>query len=253
MQFGKLIQTIKLKAFSIEELSIAKEERILIVAPHPDDESIGCGGILLKYGPQCDVVMMTDGSLGDYEETKEGSENICQIRKEELEKAMDYVRVHKLIYAGGVDGELWRFHPKGLKLKLKKYNHIFIPGESELHPDHLATYRLMRKKIRRQHAGANIYGYEVWAGQTSPPTHYLNISSHIEDKKHLIGYYTSQLKYTNYVTRAVALNHYRGMTFGVDYAECYHRYGWSTSKRNLLGGIWKFSERVAKGILAWVK
>ena len=42
-------------------INIDEKARILIVSPHPDDETIGCGGILAKYGSQCDVVVLTDG------------------------------------------------------------------------------------------------------------------------------------------------------------------------------------------------
>ena len=46
------------------KLSFSSKDRILIVAPHPDDEAIGCGGILALYGDQCDVLILTDGSKG---------------------------------------------------------------------------------------------------------------------------------------------------------------------------------------------
>ena len=49
----------------IYPLVIKETEKILIVAPHPDDESIGTGGLLSLYSNQCDVIVMTDGRYGN--------------------------------------------------------------------------------------------------------------------------------------------------------------------------------------------
>ena len=51
----------------IYPLVIKETEKILIVAPHPDDESIGTGGLLSLYSNQCDVIVMTDGRYGNTE------------------------------------------------------------------------------------------------------------------------------------------------------------------------------------------
>ena len=46
-------------------VEIRKEENIAIIAPHPDDEVIGAGGLLSAYPSQCTVILMTDGRHGD--------------------------------------------------------------------------------------------------------------------------------------------------------------------------------------------
>ena len=45
---------------------IQSTDKILVVAPHPDDETIGLGGLLLLYGEQIDVLVLTDGSKGNH-------------------------------------------------------------------------------------------------------------------------------------------------------------------------------------------
>ena len=44
-----------------------RARRILVLAPHPDDESVGCGGYLTKMadeGAEITVAFVTDGELG---------------------------------------------------------------------------------------------------------------------------------------------------------------------------------------------
>lgn len=43
-------------------LELNPDDKCLVIAPHADDESIGCGGLLLKYPDNCDVVVLTDGA-----------------------------------------------------------------------------------------------------------------------------------------------------------------------------------------------
>jgi hypothetical protein len=43
-------------------------ERPLVIAPHPDDETLGCGGAIATWttaGVQPDIVFLTDGAAGD--------------------------------------------------------------------------------------------------------------------------------------------------------------------------------------------
>ena len=46
-------------------LQIQSTDKILILAPHADDESIGCGGLLLKYGSQVEAICITNCKTGN--------------------------------------------------------------------------------------------------------------------------------------------------------------------------------------------
>ena len=49
----------------LDLLEIGEGERVVMVVPHPDDESPGAGGALLLHPDQVDVYVVSDGSLGD--------------------------------------------------------------------------------------------------------------------------------------------------------------------------------------------
>ena len=56
------IQIIRIRSCGKRRLPI--KERILIIAPHPDDEVLGCSGLIqrsLKEGKQVDVVILSGG------------------------------------------------------------------------------------------------------------------------------------------------------------------------------------------------
>jgi LmbE family N-acetylglucosaminyl deacetylase len=72
----------------MEQLQISPSNTILVIAPHSDDESLGCGGLLLKYPKQCDVVVVTDGRYGGL--PNQTHDEIIKIRQEELIQAMNY-------------------------------------------------------------------------------------------------------------------------------------------------------------------
>ncbi len=86
--------------FSIPELTLDSADRILILAPHPDDETIGCGGVIQKavgMGVPVRVVFLTNG------DSNELSFMLYQKRPEVLPsqaKAMGLVREDEAIAAG---------------------------------------------------------------------------------------------------------------------------------------------------------
>ena len=70
-------------------LELNPDDKCLVIAPHADDESIGCGGLLLKYPDNCDVVVLTDGGKGGV-----GDERVIIVnRLAELKNAMQYANI----------------------------------------------------------------------------------------------------------------------------------------------------------------
>ena len=79
-------------------MRIQENDKLLIVAPHPDDESIGCGGLLSLYGKQCDVLLLTDGRLGKSKARENCSdEEIINTRLNALKNALKLCNTNNLI------------------------------------------------------------------------------------------------------------------------------------------------------------
>ena len=177
-------------------LHISKEDNILILAPHPDDESIGCGGLLNMYPNQIDIVVMTDGARGD---VNTSLQKMKTQRKKEFESAVSNVDVRSYDFLDYPDGEL-AFYPKCMnKIDFQKYTKVFIPHCSEAHADHKATFEYaIKEMIEKNLKEIEVYQYETRAAINEDATA-IDISNCIEDKLRMVRQYVSQTKEYDYV------------------------------------------------------
>lgn len=123
------------------------KKTLLVVYPHPDDETMASGGLLLaakKLGWQTIVVILTKGGAGQIHIHAKGR-SLKSIRVEELKKAAQILKVDELIIGDFDDGKLreqkakWQ---KWLNEQIAKYDpgivvtydHTGITG----HPDHIS-------------------------------------------------------------------------------------------------------------------
>ena len=86
-------------------LTIKSNDRILIVAPHPDDECIGAGGILALYPQMCTVLVLTDGGQGQGDVPPEKER---KIRKCEFYAEMRELGIKRYQMLDYEDGTLMR-------------------------------------------------------------------------------------------------------------------------------------------------
>lgn len=194
-------------------INIRPEDRILVVAPHPDDESIGCGGLISLYHNQVDVLLVTDGynpELGNKEQS--------EIRQKEFQHAMELAQVHNYTMLHIPEHHIWENQDKFKKINFDAYSYVFLPNRYENHQDHVAVYKLGKKAISRK---TKIYEYEVWTTIRTPNI-IVDIESVLGKKREMIGCHESQIKDLDYVSLSVGLNSYRGQTHGLKYAEAFY-------------------------------
>jgi LmbE family N-acetylglucosaminyl deacetylase/glycosyltransferase involved in cell wall biosynthesis len=194
------------------EPALLRGERLLVLAPHPDDEVIGCGGLValhLRERRTVRVAVATDGAqAGD-----------AAIRQEESRRALDVLGPGaELAFLGfpdrGLDGTI----AAGLRAELLAFRPdlVLVPAPIEIHPDHLALARAFCELVQRDEtlfadlAVARVAFYEV--GQPLRPNAIVDISDVADAKYAAIAEHRSQLAQRDYVAYARGLNAYRAMT-----------------------------------------
>jgi N-acetylglucosamine malate deacetylase 1 len=192
---------------------------VLVVAPHPDDESIGCGGTIALHtsnGDHVEVVFLTSGELGlkHLPVTEARS-----IREAEAQAAATILGVAKLHFLRQPD---WMLNdhidqaaPELANILAKvRPDVIYAPHPGEDHPDHRVALEVLQTALSRlPRVGVQIYGYEIWT-PVATYDHVVDISALMETKLSAIRSYVSQLKAFRYDEAIAGLNQYRGALAG---------------------------------------
>ena len=205
----------------MEELKnlIQKADRTLVVAPHPDDETIGCGGLLTLYSGQTDVLVLTDGSKGNYKSLNLTTEQLINERKKELRKAMSFAKVTNIYYLNIEDKKIIHNKKAIRSFDFSRYNYIFVPNRYEIHIDHRFAFRYIRQQIDQYKI--NLAEYEVWSPIPNPNC-FLDIGAVFDEKKQMIDVYKTQTVCNDYNKLASGLNEYRGALVHRMVAETYY-------------------------------
>jgi len=203
-------------------------ERVLVLSPHPDDETLGCGGTLrghIAAGDDVRVVFLTSGELGD-----QGGDpaQTARVREEEAAAAAAILGVQHI--------EFWREPDKGLRASadtvrrltglLEQWQPQWVytthPGES--HPDHRAAPRLLRKAVAAaQVAQPRVLLFEIWT-PLQRIQHIVDVSAWMDTKLRAVRAYRSQCAVLRFDEAVAGLNRYRGEMHswpGGDYAEVF--------------------------------
>jgi LmbE family N-acetylglucosaminyl deacetylase len=200
---------------------------VLVIAPHPDDESIGCGGVICKHADRGDrviAVFLTSGELGLKQLQREKA---WSTRENEARNAANILGIADVIFLRGPD---WTLAKKIKKvavelrgvLKREKPELIYLPHPREWHPDHAAAIRVLRAALTNASKSApKLRGYEVWTPLTEF-NHLEDISAVMPRKLRAVRAHRSQLAQIDYAAAARGLNAYRGALSGkCRYAEVF--------------------------------
>ena len=141
-----------------EEIIFEDDDRIAVIAPHPDDECLGAAAALLLAPAKTDIDVLTDGSHGG--KGKPLAEE-ARIRRRQFEAEMAYVKPHAWYWLGYEDTKLIEYQNAADEIDFTPYTKIFLPWLESFHPDHRAAAGICLATIRKQKASAECFTYEV--------------------------------------------------------------------------------------------
>ncbi|EAJ5678864.1 PIG-L family deacetylase [Campylobacter sp. IFREMER_LSEM_CL1846] len=214
-----------------------KNNKILIIAAHPDDEVLGCFGTIAKYiqqGYEAYTLILGEGKTS----REINSENEQEILEDELFKANNLLGIKKVFRKFFPDNAFDKIPLLEIVKSIEevkneiKPNIIFTHYEKDLNIDHQITYKATITATRslQEESVKEIYSFEIlssteWNYPLSfQPNVFFDISETLDLKLKAMSFYQSELR--NYPhprsLEGIKINaQYQGMRVGLQYAEVF--------------------------------
>jgi LmbE family N-acetylglucosaminyl deacetylase len=200
---------------SVTDNVLNSGNRILVLAPHPDDETLGCGGTIALYAGMGKEVCAVIISKGEAVNVK--AENIVDLRRKETYKAAEILRIKQVIFMDFPDTELNARYDEvkqGIRgvIRTFKPDIVFAPSPMDLHDDHVVVSRITMSLLK-EFSSFKVAFYEIYS-----PIRYnciIDITGVIDiKKKAVMCYHYSLLEKPESMFFAMeGLNAYRSFDF----------------------------------------
>jgi LmbE family N-acetylglucosaminyl deacetylase len=193
------------------DLSVAR--KVLVFVPHPDDETLGCGGTLARLAPLCPVkvVLVTDGSGAGGLPDGAGA-----VRQGEFVRALARLGVTDSLQLNQPDGAFEASpeltHQVQQLLLDYQPDWVFLPSPLDYHRDHVRIAAFLEPLCRRATSVEQLLFYEVWA--PVPATHVVDITEHADIKRLALAEHATAMVCGDYQRAVDGLNNYRGLYLG---------------------------------------
>lgn len=211
--------------------------RVLVIAPHPDDEVLGCGGTIKKHTTSDEEVylcIVTKPLVPDW------SEDYIANKREEIEASNKVLGFKETFFLDLPSLRLDTVAQKDLNDQLIKICEklkpqiLYTPFFGDINHDHQIVSRagLVVGRPRPGSSVKKIFAYEVlseteWGINSNgmfAPNYYEDIAGFIDAKKEAMACYKSELKdypYPRSLEGIEILAKKRGMEVGIKYAEAF--------------------------------
>jgi len=213
--------------------------KVIIVALHPDDETIGCGGTLLKHKAEGDDIYWL--IITNVDENFGWSKEIVQKRQEEIEEVSGLYGFSKVFKLNFPTARLDTIPRTELISSISKvFNEVkpeivYLPNRSDVHTDHQIGFQAAYSctKNFRYPCIKRVLMYEVSsetdfapASQENSfiPTTFIEISEYFDKKTKIFDLYKSEVMIDNLPrshSTIKSLNRFRGSRIGCKYAESF--------------------------------
>ena len=156
------------------------DKPILVVAPHQDDETLGCGGLIaLKRAADVavQIVFLTDGSAATNPNPATTKEDFVLRRRQEALGAMKILNIDEscVSFLNIVDATLGDARSSEIAteqltalLMAHSPQEIYAPHQHDCHPDHEAAWRISHAAIQRAGLKIELIQYPIWMLWSAP-------------------------------------------------------------------------------------
>jgi LmbE family N-acetylglucosaminyl deacetylase len=197
-------------------------KRILALSPHPDDESIGAGGLLWAHRGKAEIhiVCLTDGEKGGAlanppDDPIAAQRQLAGARREELAKVSEALGARSLEFCSFPDGNIAGTPENVSRLRSViariAPDVVLLPWFLDNHPDHRSANALYA--AASSDLDCLVLGYEIWA--LLEPNAVFDITGQLEAKLALIRNFKSQLRTVDYLGYATGLAQTRAYHYPV--------------------------------------
>jgi len=207
-----LRQAVEIKAANLQIFGTT-----VVVAPHQDDESLGCGGtiaLLRQLGLPVHVIFVSDGSRSHPNSKKYPAEALRKLRETEALIALQIlnVPVGNAFFMRLKDTAVPDGHSPGFdaavqqmleELKRIQPKTILVTWEKDHHPDHRSSWQILNKAVSKLDQKPRVLQYLIWIwelGNQNDVSHnqnlkwfYVDIKAVEEVKKRAIAAHASQV------------------------------------------------------------
>lgn len=153
----------------IPSLALDPDRRVVVVAPHPDDETLALGGLLYGHG-NCVLVAVTEGEGSHPDSVAHRPTDLARLRANERSEALRRLRRESMPIRvlhqpdGGIDeGEL----VAELEAVARPGDVVLATWQGDGHPDHEAVGRAAAAAAAA--TGATLWEYPVWTWAWAHP------------------------------------------------------------------------------------
>jgi LmbE family N-acetylglucosaminyl deacetylase len=211
---------------------------VLVIAAHPDDEALGCGGTIARHarlGETVDIVFVSDG------ETSRPGAGAADIegRQDAARAAAKALGARPPVFLGFPDNALDTVRRLTIVQALERAvaqiwpTVVYTHHAGDLNVDHQITAAAALTAFRPQPGSSvrGIYGFEVlssthWAGPEGAfnPVRFVDVSADLDAKRAALACYEGEMRRAPHARSAEAVAHlagFRGMTHGLAAAEAF--------------------------------
>jgi N-acetylglucosamine malate deacetylase 1 len=206
-----------------KSLDVPVATRILAISPHPDDETIGCGGFLSLHAGRSEIQIVSvyngesGGALeeGPWRSDAQYMQRLVKARSAELDSVAQAIKASVVtrLGVGECAGTPGRNEVIALRGVLEHFRPeiVLLPWFLDNHPHHRATNKLFAEAA--QGIRTMVLGYEIW--ELLVPNAFLDITRVLEDKIELVRKFPTQLRTVDYEGYVLALARSRAFHYPV--------------------------------------